>query len=328
MTATTLRRLATPRPRPSILYAVQLVTLAAVVVASLGLLGLRLPPPSAPAEPPAADGPTATPEVTPTPMPTRTPERGSKRFGAPPPVDPTPTPTPVPTAPPATPAPPPPTPAPVVTPPPPPAEPDARPGGIYLDVLTKHHAYGDWAISVLDTIYMLPTGYYPGDLVDSSAAGLNGGYPVRALVIDDLRALADAARANGTPIEVVSGFRSYEQQKATFDYWVSVGGYEGALRTSARAGHSEHQLGTTLDFTSAGGGAPWEHPDWATTPAGAWMAENAWRYGFVMSYPSGKFAETGYDYEPWHYRYVGRQLAEQIVTSGYTLRTYLWESQL
>ncbi len=207
-------------------------------------------------------------------------------------------------------------------------EPDySRPGGIYLDVLTKHYGYEEWAISVLDTIYMLPANYHPGDLVDSSAAGLNGGYPVRSLVVADLRALADAARANGTPIEVVSGFRSYEQQKTTFDYWVSVGGYEQALHTSARPGHSEHQLGTTLDFTSAGAGAPWEMGDWATTPAGAWMAQNAWRYGFLMSYPAGRFSETGYDYEPWHYRYVGRELAAQIVMSGLTTREYLWQSQ-
>lgn len=105
---------------------------------------------------------------------------------------------------------------------------------------------------------------------------------------------------------------------------MSVGGYEYALRTSARPGHSEHQLGTTVDVTSAGGAPPWNYSDWAATPAGAWMAANAWRYGFVMSYPRGSFATVCYDYEPWHYRYVGRDVAARMVAGGLTLREWLW----
>lgn len=331
MTATTLRRLATPpSPRSGLLLAVQLVTLTAIVIGSVGFISAGMRSPGSPARPPIA-GETADPAPAPTPRAPAVP----KRLGAPAPAttpDPTVAPTPIPapvTPVPVTPAPVPPapvTPAPIATPPP--VQSDySRPGGVYLDVLTAHYGYEDWAISVLDTIFMLPADYHPGDLVDTSAAGLNGGYPVRSLVISDLRALVEAARANGTPIEVVSGFRSHSQQQATFDYWVSVGGYEQALRTSARAGHSEHQLGTTLDFTSAGGGAPWEYGDWAATPAGAWMAANAWRYGFLMSYPAGSFGQTGYDYEPWHYRYVGRDLAAQIVSSGLTTREYLWQTQ-
>jgi D-alanyl-D-alanine carboxypeptidase len=180
---------------------------------------------------------------------------------------------------------------------------------------------------LLDTIYHLPAGYAPGDLVDSSAAGLNGGYSVRSVVVADLAAMARDARAAGTPIALVSGYRSHAQQQATFDYWVGVGGYKQALRTSARAGHSEHQLGTAIDVTGEGGGAPWEHTDWATTPAGAWMAANAWRYGFVMSYPRGSYDASCYDYEPWHYRYVGRGLAADIAASGRVPRQVLWELQ-
>ena len=94
-------------------------------------------------------------------------------------------------------------------------------------------------------------------------------------------------------------------RRSTFAYWVRVSGYAAALRSSARAGHSEHQLGTTLDFRSYGGSAPWNYADWGTTKAGAWLRNNAWRYGFVMSYPKGKTSVTCYAYEPWHYRYVG-----------------------
>ena len=262
------------------------------------------PTPTPTATPTATPSPTATP----TPSPTPTPE---------PTVAPTPVPTPVPTAVPV--------PAPTVAPPPPVG--NVLPQCAYMDVLTPHHGYGDWPISLLDTIYHLPSWYAPGDLVDSSSAGVNGGYLLRSLIAADLRAMAADARAAGSPIQLVSGYRSHAQQAATFDYWVSVGGYEQALRTSARAGHSEHQLGTSIDVTSEGGAAPWEYGDWASTPAGAWMAANAWRYGFVMSYPRGAFDRTCYDYEPWHYRYVGRDLAAQIVASGLTPREVIWGRQ-
>jgi zinc D-Ala-D-Ala carboxypeptidase len=136
--------------------------------------------------------------------------------------------------------------------------------------------------------------------------------------------MGDAARAAGRPIQVASAYRSYTAQVATFDHWVRVGGYQQALRTSARPGHSEHQLGTTFDFTSQGGRPPWEYADWAALPAGAWMAANAWRYGFVLSYPRNRFATVCYEYEPWHYRYLGRPMAAEVRASGLTLREWLW----
>lgn len=229
-----------------------------------------------------------------------------------------PVPTPVPT----------PVPAPTVAPTPPPPPPAAGlPPCQYADQLTAHRDYAEWAITLLDTTYHVGNDYAPFDLVDSSAAGLNPGYAIRSVLVEDLRAMAEGAAAAGVPIQLVSGYRSHAQQQTTFDYWVSVGGYEQALRTSARAGHSEHQLGTAIDVTSAGGAAPWEYADWASTPAGAWMAANAWRYGFVMSYPPGTFDLTCYDYEPWHYRYVGRSLAASIAGSGRTPRQVLWELQ-
>lgn len=320
----------TPSPlrrsgQPSLLLAVGAATAVPVMLAlSIAALGVALSPqgPSAPAPPVASAtasspaSPSASPRQTASHTPRPTPR-------ATPTPSPTPTATPIPTTrPTAQPA----TPTPTVTPPPASAD-YSRPGGMYVDVLTAYRSYGDWYRSLLDTIFMLPADYFPGDLVDTSAAGLNGGYPVRSFVVADLRALADAARANGTPVAVVSGFRSHAQQQSTFDHWVRVGGYDQALRTSARPGHSEHQLGTSLDFTHAGGGAPWDYADWAATPAGAWMAANAWRYGFVMSYPAGSFTVTGYDYEPWHYRYVGRELATAVHVSGLPLRQYLWQTK-
>jgi LAS superfamily LD-carboxypeptidase LdcB len=194
----------------------------------------------------------------------------------------------------------------------------------YDDLLTTRRAYDQHPITLLDTIYMLPSSYAPTDLVDTGSLGLNSGYRVRSVIGGDLAAMARDARAAGAPIQVVSGYRSYAQQEATFNHWVSVSGYQQALLTSARPGHSEHQLGTTIDVTSYGGTAPWNYADWAITPAGAWMAANAWRYGFVMTYPRSATSATCYSYEPWHYRYVGRDLAAAVRGSGLSLREAIW----
>jgi D-alanyl-D-alanine carboxypeptidase len=195
------------------------------------------------------------------------------------------------------------------------------------DTLTKQRSYADWSRTVLDTTYRLTTGYYPGDLRSTANAGLNGGHTVRGFVISDLRAMVRAARAAGARLAVQSAFRSYSTQKSTFAYWSRVSGYSAALKSSARAGHSEHQLGTTVDFRSYGGSAPWYYSDWGTTKAGAWLKKNAWKYGFIMSYPKGKASVTCYAYEPWHYRYMGRSEAARVRSSGLTLRQYLWLKQ-
>jgi D-alanyl-D-alanine carboxypeptidase len=76
--------------------------------------------------------------------------------------------------------------------------------------------------------------------------------------------------------------------------------------------------------TSLVGPAPWDYADWGATAAGAWMRDNAWRYGFVMSYPAGRQAVTCYAYEPWHFRYIGRELAAKVHASGLTLREWIW----
>ena len=182
-----------------------------------------------------------------------------------------------------------------------------------------------WRQTSLDTRLRVGRKYVPTDLVPVGRADIPGSGKVRRLAIDDLELMASAARAKGKAIAVRSAYRSYQDQEATFAHWVRVSGRTEALKVSARPGHSEHQLGTTIDFRSASSTkAPWDYTDWATTGPGAWMKANAWRYGFVMSYPKGKSATTCYAYEPWHYRYVGRTLAERIHDSGLTIREYLW----
>jgi D-alanyl-D-alanine carboxypeptidase len=203
----------------------------------------------------------------------------------------------------------------------------ALPPCTVADTLTAHRTYADWPRSLLDYTFRLSSSYAPSDLRSTADAGLSGGGSVRAHVVADLRAMATAARNAGARFAVQSAYRSYAAQKATFDSWVQLHGYAVALKESARAGHSEHQLGTTLDLKSYGGAAPWDVSDWGATKAGAWLRANAWKYGFVMSYPKGKTSVTCYIYEPWHWRYVGRARAEEIRGSGLTLREFLWREQ-
>ena len=175
---------------------------------------------------------------------------------------------------------------------------------------------------MLDTRLRLSPRDVPPDLVDTARAGLDGGHLVRAIVIDDLRAMARAARAAGAGLAIQSAYRSNAEQAQTFAYWVAAVGRREALGRSARPGHSEHQLGTTIDFTSRGA-PPWAGKDWAQTDAGAWLARHAWQYGFVLSYPRGERDVTCYGYEPWHYRYVGRNVASAIHASGVAPREWL-----
>lgn len=197
--------------------------------------------------------------------------------------------------------------------------PDCR----YDDVLTTPRGYGDWSITLVDTILRVPKGYEPPDLVSTAGAGIAGGGKVRAVMIDDLRAMTEAAALAEAGIAVQSAYRSFESQKAVFDSWVAALGYQRALEVSARPGHSEHQLGLALDVRSDSGGSPFTGT-FGSSPAGKWMKAHAWEYGFVMSYPRGSMDVTCYDFEPWHFRYVGRDLAALIHASGLSPREYLW----
>jgi len=194
----------------------------------------------------------------------------------------------------------------------------------YDDVLTEPEGYDDWSTTLVDPIFSVPASYVPPDLVSVSTAGISGSGQVRALVIPDLAAMTKAAKAAGNPIAVQSAYRSYATQQTTFNYWVKQLGRKKALLLSARPGHSEHQLGVAIDFKSAAGGPAWSGSDWGQSPAGSWLRKNSWKYGFIQSYPKGKQATTCYEYESWHFRYVGRAEAAAIHASGLTTRQYLW----
>jgi D-alanyl-D-alanine carboxypeptidase len=177
------------------------------------------------------------------------------------------------------------------------------------EILATHREPGDWARTLLDPMFRLDAGARPADLVPVGEAGIPGNGTVRLLVVDDLRAMTRAARADGVRLRVRSAFRSDDDQARTFDSLVREHGAAWAALSAARPGHSEHQLGTALDLDGGD----------------AWLAANAWRHGFVVSYPSDRSpAFTCYKPEPWHVRYVGRPAARAIHESGLSLREWLW----
>lgn len=192
------------------------------------------------------------------------------------------------------------------------------------DKRTRYTKKKHWKKTLLDTKLKLSRAYKPWDLVSVKQANIAGSGKVRKKMIDDLRSLAKAARQAGKPLAVRSSWRSYDYQRALFDSYVRNYGYQQAIKFSARPGHSEHQLGTTIDFT-VGPGVPLS-TRFGDTPSGKWLARNGWKYGFIMSYPKGMKKWSCYSYEPWHWRYFGRDLAKKIHQSGQVPRRYLWEN--
>jgi D-alanyl-D-alanine carboxypeptidase len=199
-------------------------------------------------------------------------------------------------------------------------------GGTILtaDTPAADRAPADWDRTLADPIFTLGKGYAPRDLVPVARAGIAGRGSVRGFVIADLRALDRAARSDGVHLRVVSAYRSYATQRTTFAHWVAIGGYRHAVARSARR-TPEHQLGTAIDFGAVGGPDPWIPDDFGATQAGRWLAANAPRYGFVLSYPAGRQAEVCYDAEAWHFRYLGRAAARAETLSGLSLRVWLWQ---
>ena len=175
----------------------------------------------------------------------------------------------------------------------------------------------------------LKSDYAPNDLFPLESAYNIPGRKAdlrRATQIAVMDLVDAAATEQGFEIRVRSAYRSYRTQCFTFAYWVRVNGFERAFRYSAQPGRSQHQLGTTADVSIASLG--WKlTADLALTPEGAWLAGNAARFGFALSYPKNTESVTGYGFEPWHFRYIGRQAALELETSGEILETYLQRCQ-
>ncbi|MDR2072038.1 MAG: M15 family metallopeptidase [Spirochaetaceae bacterium] len=162
---------------------------------------------------------------------------------------------------------------------------------------------------LVDKQHPLPEGYEPEDLIElrygSYRAGIADPMMLRRKAEASLEEMAAAAKAEGLVLTVSSAYRSYEYQIGSFDRWTRRLGLREAERVSARPGRSQHQLGLVVDFGSITN-------DFAETAAGKWVKANAGRFGWSISFPQGYEELTGYAWESWHYRYVGRELCSFI----------------
>lgn len=156
-------------------------------------------------------------------------------------------------------------------------------------------------ILIVNKTYSLPNTYNPG--VDATAEAA-------------LKQLQQAASSAGYSIPLLSGFRSYSRQQTLYNNYVARDGQALADTYSARPGYSEHQSGLAFDVGQLDN-------NYGETAAGKWLAENAHNYGFIIRYLKGKESITGYQYEPWHIRYVGITHATNIYNQGITLEEYL-----
>ena len=131
-----------------------------------------------------------------------------------------------------------------------------------------------------------------------------------------LNNLQQAANNAGYAMPLISGYRSYQTQNSIYNSYVSRWGIEYTDTVSARPGHSEHQTGLAFDVGELSN-------SYGETKAGIWLKENCHKYGFIIRYLKGKESITGYSYEPWHIRYVGVEVATEIMQKNITLEEYL-----
>lgn len=157
-------------------------------------------------------------------------------------------------------------------------------------------------ILIVNKTYPLPSTYAPGCLSSDTDAAF--------------KKMAADAYAEGLTLWVQSGYRSYDLQKDLYNRYVSRDGQAAADTYSARPGHSEHQSGLAFDLNTI-------DDSFAYTAEGQWVAENCHKYGFIVRYPKGKEHLTGYQYEPWHLRYLGVDTATAVYESGLCLEEYL-----
>lgn len=171
----------------------------------------------------------------------------------------------------------------------------------------------------------LPQGYKPDDLVYPDVRFLFSERiekrMLRKPAADALEMLFAAAEHDGVPLAGVSAYRSHKRQQQVFDYYVRRDGKAKALTFSAYPGTSEHETGLAVDVSGANGRCA-ASDCFAGTREAKWLAKHAHEYGYIVRYPKRKEGITGYKYEPWHIRYVGRTAAGHIYSQGITLEEY------
>jgi len=178
---------------------------------------------------------------------------------------------------------------------------------------------------VVDKGRRLPASYTPSDLVSPNVPLAESGEAENMHITQKaagaLARLVGDAKKQGVSLRLISGYRSYATQQEVYAAYVASDGQAKADTYSARPGYSEHQTGLAADLGASDGKCDLEIC-FGDTPAGKWLAANAYKYGFIIRYKEDQTDKTGYQYEPWHVRYVGAGLAAQIESSGQTLEEF------
>lgn len=159
-------------------------------------------------------------------------------------------------------------------------------------------------IIVVNKTYGLPNNFAPNNLVT-----INGYIKVVDYVRDAFNNLKSTASDLGLNIYASSGYRSYSDQNYIYNNYVKMDGQSNADTYSARAGYSEHQTGLAIDLNTV-------DSSFEGTSESNWLKDNCYKYGFIIRYPKGKDDITGYMYEPWHIRYVGKEIATKLYNNG------------
>lgn len=159
-----------------------------------------------------------------------------------------------------------------------------------------------------------PSTYAPSDLrLPNVSQRLPGAteMQLRDEPADALEVMFAAAEKDGVKLQITTAYRGYAYQKTLYDGYVAKQGQAAADKQSARPGYSEHQTGLAVDIRPQSGECYLE-ACFGTTPEGIWLAKNAHDYSYIIRYPEGKESVTGYEYEPWHIRYVGKDLSQEM----------------
>ena len=183
----------------------------------------------------------------------------------------------------------------------------------------------DWRLTLVNPTTPMEAGYEPPQLTQ-----LQNGQAVDSRCYADLQQMMDDCRAAGCEPLICSSYRTQEKQESLFEQKVDSLLAEGYSQTQAEEiagenvaapGTSEHQLGLAVDIVDVNQQVLEEEQE--DTPTQQWLLANSWKYGFILRYPENKSSITGITYEPWHYRYVGRQAAQEIYSQGICLEEYL-----
>lgn len=177
--------------------------------------------------------------------------------------------------------------------------------GAYLSELcpTGGPKAPDLSLIRLDKDHGIPLDYVPPDLVDiSRAVPTQNVACLRKPAFEALQKMFLAAAQDGIRLRVTSGYRSADTQRLLYAYWLGTEG-DSQINAIALPGHSEHQLGTAVDLAAASENFAGVDPAFGDSPEGRWLIAHAPSYGFIQSYPQGGQLATGYDYEPWHFRF-------------------------